>query len=229
MLAPSPASVRDAQERGYDAVSLRYYAARVIAAGTPTSQLESPTGQRYAVDNVLLVPLTSGVAEPGQDVLTVYGADAKRARVMRGGTPERPRLRFFGHLPDSEQSFAPRDELSSEYGFRVIGGPGQVGASLACGEQGQTSHWMVVRPLPGRWLALGYGGRLRVVSTAECRALPVAPPLAPGQAVRVPRLGEFIDATVRRLERDTGQVWVELVPSADRALYPVAGLDVSIG
>lgn len=210
VLVPPARWVRNAGAGGARTQSFVYFLARMVAPGAAASVVQVAGGSLEAVPNAVIIPLPRGERATVRDlVLTVWatGTGMQRAIVVKGGTPESPRVAYLDIDYDQPSGAGKRAETIPPGSFRRLSTAGDVGTSIECDESGRRVHYVLVHRTTEHWLGLGFGGRLRPLEPSRCRPMPLLPRIEAGPLL-VPVLGVMTPARARAYEADIGRVFV---------------------
>jgi hypothetical protein len=144
-------------------------------------------------------------------VLTAWasGSGLQRAIVVEGGAPEKPKVRYLDMTLDNPSGWGEKEDSLPEGSFHVLTKPGELGTSLACKDGSRVLRWILVARAGDKLLGLGFAGKMKVLDEKVCDAVPIAPKVKPGDAVRVPVLGAFVAGKVSKVDAKIGRVWVK--------------------
>lgn len=222
VLAPSPATLEQAFEQGPEQQTFAYHGAWIDELGPLETRVRFLTHERRTLPNALLVPIRrGGLASPGDTVLTARatGAGLVRALVV-GGEPSTPQVTYLDPIErvaqTPERAAAEQPDTLSRDTFHALREPGEPGTSVACRGEVDDEPGIALRRGDGRWLVLGFAGRLRTYPDAACRGLPLRAAVEPGAGVRFPLLAGFGRGQVERVDAGRGRVWVEFRFAGER-------------
>lgn len=212
VLVPSRAAIEQAFEQGVEEQTFVFYGATVVESFPLETRVRYLTHEQRTLPNALVVPIRRGaLATRGDVVLTSRpgGSGLVRALVA-GGEPAAPRVSYLDPVVPVDAL----DERSAFEGvlardtFQVVRQPGEPGSSLACGDPEKSEPVIVLKLVGERRLALGFGGRLRVVSSNTCRALPISTTPEVGQTVWFPLFSGFASGKVEGFDPVLGRATV---------------------
>ncbi|HET9955674.1 MAG TPA: hypothetical protein VFQ61_14265 [Polyangiaceae bacterium] len=211
VLAPSRASLERAMNEPHGVHTFAYLGAHVEQVGETHARLRWSTAQRGNVPNELVIPITrEAVAELGGVLLTATpGFGLERVLVEAGGTPNAPRVISLDRACLTLDAAQPEPVTLEKGTFQPLRQAGELGATLSCRSEGHVMPWILTAKTPERWLAWGFSGQVRTFAASECKTLPILPEVRVGENVFVPVAGEYVNATVRRVEANTGRVFVQ--------------------
>lgn len=218
-LVPSKGAIDGAWEHGAAEQTFVYLGAYLEQVGDKASLVRWLTRQRGRVANAFIVPIRRGErAQPGDVVLTTWasGSGLQRAIVVPGGTAESPKVRYLDLSLENTAARADESDSLPPNTFHVLRNAGESGTSLACQRGGRVEHIVAIRRSATQLLGLGFAGKMHVLSSDACVALPIAPNVAAGARVYVPHVGGFFSAQVDKVDAAIGRVHVR---------YPFAGED----
>lgn len=211
VLAPSSSWIAEAFEKGGEKQTFIYYGGWLRRAGKHASEIETLTRQHALVPNAFVIPIRRGErAESGDIVLTSWasGSGMQRAYVV-GGEAKSPRVRYLDIDVDNPSGFGTKEDVLPADTFHRLHEPGQVGTTVACNEGARRTRWVVANAAEGKLLVLGFAGRMRVFSRADCENVPLRVQVKPGDAVQVPIVGAFTAARVTRVDPRVGRLWAK--------------------
>lgn len=211
VLLPLRSNIEAASQHGVEQPTFVYGGGVLEQVGEPASTVRWQTQQRALVDNVWLIPIRRGERGlPGDIVLTTWasGSGMLRGIVVGAGDPQSPTVRYLD-LPASHPAANAVDTLEPS-SFHVLRQPGEIGTTLACrsspGEGlSRVERAIVLHREGADLLVLGFAGKLRRLSDAHCKPLPLAPTLKPGERVFVPVVGTFVPARVLAVDSRAGR------------------------
>ncbi|HYO95461.1 MAG TPA: hypothetical protein VER33_13155, partial [Polyangiaceae bacterium] len=214
VLLPLRSNIEAANQHGFEQPTFVYGSGVLEQVGERASNVRWQTQQRAMVDNVWLIPIRREErAAPGDIVLTSWasGSGMLRGIVVDAGNPQSPTARYLD-LPASHPAADAADTLPPS-SFHVLRQPGEVGTTLACRSSAGAGLSRVERAIllhreAADLLVLGFAGKLRRVSDADCKPLPLTPALKPGERVFVPVVGAFVPARVLTVDSRAGRVEV---------------------
>jgi hypothetical protein len=212
VLAPSRNAIDEALEIGGDKQTFIYYGAHMKEPGPTSSVIATLSGRVLTIPNLLILPLGEKQnAKPGDVVLTAWasGSGLQRAIVVEGGAPEKPKVRYLDMTLDNPSGWGEKEDSLPEGSFHVLTKPGELGTSLACKDGSRVLRWILVARAGDKLLGLGFAGKMKVLDEKVCDAVPIAPKVKPGDAVRVPVLGAFVAGKVSKVDAKIGRVWVK--------------------
>lgn len=210
MLAPPRAWLDAALERGKNKQAFVYYGAWMKEPGATASELTTLTERTEVIPNSLIVPIPSGErVGPGDIVLTAWasGTGMQRAIVVSGGRENSPRVRYLDMTLDNPSGWGKKEDTLPENTFVKLEKPGQLGTTAACKEDGHHMRYIVTQLTEQRILALGFAGKLRAFMKSDCRLLPPRIHVAKGDRIFAPLVGRYVEAHVRRVDKNLGRVW----------------------
>jgi hypothetical protein len=214
VLLPLRSNIEAARQHGFEQPTFVYGGGVLEQVGEGASNVRWQTQQRALVDNVWLIPIRRGErAAPGDIVLTSWasGSGMLRGIVLGAGNPQSPTVRYLD-LPASHPAADAADTLEPS-SFHVLRNPGEVGTTLACRSSpgaglSRVERAIVLHREAADLLVLAFAGKLRRVAGADCKPLPLAPPLKTGERVFVPVVGAFVQARVLAVNTQAGRVEV---------------------
>jgi len=217
VLAPSFSFLEDAWEG--NGSSFNFYSRKCLEVGDVESKLLE-IGEEVMMPNSLIIPIPAGESVDNGDVVLTWwqsGSGMCRAIIVDATNPESPIAQYLDidfDNPTTNENGVPigqMDEQLEPNSFTKITSTWQAGTSIAVLEDGNYSHYKVIRVENDNVLASGWAGKLAVFKKSDCIAIPIRLDLLAGDRVQVPYIGSFIDGVVKRYDEKIGRVFVEIV------------------
>lgn len=213
----------EAFQKGVDKQTFIFYAATMDKPGSVESSIKSLMGESQLMPNSLIIPLKRGQKAKVGDLLLSWwqsGSGLSRAIVVKGGTPQSPRVLYLDMDLDNPAKIAQKEDTLKPDSFHALNQPFEPGTSVAVREGSRWKHAQVIRVEGKQVLLLGFAGRVTVAAKSDCVGLPVRPPgLKPGTLVMAKNAYGMIEpAKVVRVDARIGRVFVEFTGGLKKTL-----------
>ncbi|MBK7130574.1 MAG: hypothetical protein IPM74_09460 [Crocinitomicaceae bacterium] len=208
--------------------TLIFYDAVMSAAGEVESDVEFTFDGVQKMPNSMVINIPKGqTAAVGDIVLTWWqtGSGMQRAIVTDASDPKSPKVRYLDLSYDNP---ATDDESGKSIGateykldpdtFVKITDDWQEGNTIAVKTEWGYEAATIIKVSGDKVLTCGFAGKMKVYSKADCKVVPRVPDVKPGDKVWAITSVSFNEATVVKVDKKLGVVFVK----ANETEYPVS-------
>ncbi len=234
VLAPSFSFIESAWTG--ESSSFIFYSRKCIEVGDIESILYE-IGDEVVIPNSLIIPIPAGETVSNGDIVLTWwqsGSGMNRAIIVDATNTESPIAKYldidFDNPATNENGvlIGQMDEKLEPNTFTKITSEWQAGTSIAVLENGNYSHYKVIRIENEKVLASGWAGKLKVFQKSDCIAIPVKLDLSVGDKVQIPYIGSFTNGIVKKYDAKIGRVFVEITFAGQTEYIVVSVGDVAL-
>ena len=217
VLAPSYNWIKDAAEKGTDAVSFIWYVQKMATPDKENSELQFLSERRKVPNPYIVAIPPKQTARKGDIVLTWWqtGSGMQRAIVVDDADASRPIVRYLditydnpARSRDGSTTIGKMDERLVPDSFVKLKA-WDSGTTVAVQDGANQKAVKVIRVAGDRVLTLDGAGKLKVFPKQNCQPAPVTPVVNAGERIKAPRYGQtFASATVSSVDARNGRVFV---------------------
>lgn len=208
--------------------TLIFYNAKMSAAGEIESDVEFLFDGVQKMPNSLLINIPKGqTAAVGDIVLTWWqtGSGMQRAIVTDASDPKSPKVRYLDLSYDnpamdneSGKSIGATEYKLAPDTFVKITDDWQEGNMIAVKSDWGYENAQIVKISGDKVLTIGFAGKMKVYSKADCKIIPRVPDVKAGDKVYAVTSVSFSEAEVVKVDKKLGVVFVK----ANGSEYPVS-------
>lgn len=220
VLTPPRLWLDQAFEKGVQSQTFIFYAATMVKPGAAESTVKDLMGKESTMPNSLIVPIRKGEKAAVGDVLLTWwqsGSGMQKSIVIQGGTPTQPKVLHLDISYENPARVGKKPDTLKPGTFHRLGKALEPGTMVTFQEGPSWKVGQVLNRTSEQVLYLGFAGRIGVVPTKACHALPVRPPALKAGAEVMARsnLGSLQPARVSKVEAEIGRVFVTFPKAGD--------------
>jgi len=217
VLAPSFSFIEDAWTG--KSSTFNFHSRKCLEVGKVESKLYE-IGEEVMIPNSLIIPIPAGETVANGDIVLTWwqsGSGMCRAIIVDATNSKSPIAKYLDIDFDNNTTnkngvpIGQMDEQLEPNTFTKITSTWQAGTSIAILENGNYSHYKIIRIENDKILASGWAGKLAVFQKADCIAIPIRLELVAGDKIQVPYIGNFIEGVVKKYDKKIGRVFVEII------------------
>jgi hypothetical protein len=218
VLTPSKSWQEDATAEGADNVTFIYYDAVVSTVGEGTSTVDFTFDGEVEIPNYMIIPIKANQsAKKGDIILTWWqsGSGMQRAIVTDDSDPSAPEVCYLdldwdNPATTSEGVGIGQAKYQLEAGtFHVLTSDWSPGTTVAVSTDGKYKAATIVSINGDDVLTIGFAGKMKMYSKADCTPCPVVPNVNVGDEIQAPWVGSFTNSVVEKVDKENGRIWCD--------------------
>lgn len=218
VLVPSFNWLVDAMQKDKDKVTMIWYSQKMSKPGAEKSEIQFMSDKKE-VPNAYIIPIPPGEKAKNGDILLTWwqsGSGLQRAIVTDDSNPIEPVVRYLdltydnpAKSRDGKTTIGQMDEKLKPDTFVVIKNEMDPGTAVAITDGANLKYGQVIRVAGDKVFVTMFAGRVGVFPKADCKGVPLKPNVKEGDRVKALGMGNFVDATVTKVDAKIGRAWVK--------------------